>query len=79
MFYKLIIECGHMGAGNGFERVWFIKGSNPLAILQKARKMPGVKRKETSLAIKLIKEIGKEEYVNGINDKRIAVKALLNG
>jgi len=72
VFYKLIIECGHMGAGNGFEKVWFIKGSNPLAILQKARTMPGVKRKETSLAIKLIKEISREEYMNGMNSKRAA-------
>lgn len=74
MFYKLIIECGHMGAGNGFERVWFVKGSNPLAILQRARTMPGVKRKETSLAIKLIKEITREEYINGINSKRTAAR-----
>lgn len=74
MFYKLIIECGHMGAGNGFERVWFIKGNNPVAVLQKARTMPGVKRKETSLAIKLIKEISREEYMNGMNSKRAAAR-----
>lgn len=72
MFYKIIIECGHMGAGNGLERIWFIKGENPLAVLQKAKKLPRVKRKETSLAIKLIQEISKEEYISGINNYREA-------
>ncbi|HAG50977.1 MAG: hypothetical protein A2X87_01645 [Deltaproteobacteria bacterium GWC2_42_51] len=72
MFYKIIIECGHMGAGNGLERIWFIKGENPLVVLQKARKLPRVKRKETSLAIKLIQEISKEEYISGINNYREA-------
>ena len=61
-----------MGAGNGLERIWFIKGENPLVVLQKARKLPRVKRKETSLAIKLIQEISKEEYISGINNYREA-------
>jgi len=58
VFYKIIIECGHMGAGNGLERIWFIKGENPLTVLQKA--------------IKLIQEISKEEYISGINNYREA-------
>lgn len=69
MFYKIIIECGHMGVGNSLERIWFIKGENPLVVLQKAKKLPRVKRKETSLAIKLIKEISREEYMSGINNQ----------
>lgn len=72
MFYKIIIACGHMGAGNSFEKVWFIKGTDVLDVMQKARRLPQVKRKETSLGIKLIKEISKEEYVNGIQSKRAA-------
>lgn len=72
MFYKIIIACGHMGAGNSFEKVWFIKGADVLDVMQKARRLPQVKRKETSLGIKLIKEISKEEYVNGIQSKRAA-------
>ncbi|MBI3753738.1 MAG: hypothetical protein HY266_06830 [Deltaproteobacteria bacterium] len=74
MFYKLIIECGHMGAGNALDRIWFIKGENPLAVLQKARALPRVKRKETTLAIKLIKEITREEYISGINSKRATAR-----
>ncbi|MBI3398883.1 MAG: hypothetical protein HY026_06605 [Deltaproteobacteria bacterium] len=73
MFYKIITECGHMGAGNSIDRVWFIKGENPLLVLHKARRLPMVKRKNTTLAVKLIKEISKEEYISGINSKRAAV------
>lgn len=69
MFYKLITECGHMGAGNSFERTWFIKGDSPMTVLQKARRLPRVKRKETFLAIKLIKQISREKYVDGINNQ----------
>lgn len=66
MFYKIIIACGHMGAGNSFEKTWFIKGADTFEVLQKARRLPRVKRKETSLGIKLIKEISREEYIRGM-------------
>ena len=73
MFYKLITECGHIGAGNSFERTWFIKGNSPMTVLQKARRLPRVKRKETSLAIKLIERISREEYISGMNSYRETV------
>lgn len=65
MFYKVITECGHLGAGKGFERVWFFAGRDPLSILNKARTLPGVKRKDTSLAIKLVKRVTRGEYLKG--------------
>lgn len=70
MFYKIIIACGHMGAGNSFEKVWFIKGADAVDVMQKARRLPQVKRKETTLAVKLIQEISREEYVSGINSRK---------
>ncbi|MBI5682722.1 MAG: hypothetical protein HZC45_06105 [Deltaproteobacteria bacterium] len=73
MFYKAIIECGHVGAGNSIERVWFLKGENPIAVLQRARMFPRVKRKDTLLSIKLLKKISKEEYICGMNKRRGAV------
>lgn len=67
MFYKVITECGHLGAGKGFERVWFLAGPDPFSVLNKARTLPRVKRKDTSLAIKLIKRVTREEYLQGKN------------
>jgi len=72
MFYKVITECGHLGAGNSFEKAWFIKGADALEVMQKAKRLPRVKRKETSLAIKLIKKISREEYISGMNSCREA-------
>ena len=70
MFYKAIVECGHMGAGNSFEKIWFINGRDPIAVLERAKRFPRVKRKETSLAIKMIKRITREEYLDGIASKQ---------
>lgn len=70
MFYKVITECGHLGAGKGFERVWFLAGPDPLSILNKARTLPRVKRKDTSLGIKLIKRITREEYLKCAGRKK---------
>lgn len=72
MFYKAVIECGHVGAGNSFERVWFLKGNNPLAVLKRARVLPRVKRKDTLLSIKLLKRISKSEYICGMSSRREA-------
>ncbi|HBO83799.1 MAG: hypothetical protein A2073_02805 [Deltaproteobacteria bacterium GWC2_42_11] len=72
MFYKAIVECGHMGAGNSFERVWFIKGDNPLSVLKRARMFPRVKKKNSLMSIKLLQRISKEEYICGTNQIRYA-------
>jgi len=44
-----------------------------MTVLQKARRLPRVKRKETSLAIKLIERISREEYISGMNSYRETV------
>lgn len=69
MFYKAVIECGHIGAGNSIERVWFLKGNDPIAVLQRARMLPRVKRKDTLMSIKLLQRISKSEYIRGMKDR----------
>ena len=73
MFYKAVIECGHVGAGNSIERVWFLKGADPISVLQRARTLPRVKRKDTLLSIKLLQRISKDEYICGMNERKKAV------
>ncbi len=41
MFYKVITECGHIGAGKGYERTWFFRGCNPVSLFIKGRTLPG--------------------------------------
>lgn len=75
MFYKLVMECGHVGAGNDYDKVWYIKGRDPMEIMRKARRLPGVKKKNTTLAVKMIQQITRKEYINGIIAKREALCA----
>lgn len=70
MFYKVIMECGHVGAGNDYDKVWFMKGKDPVSIIRQARRLPGVKKKDSTIAVKMIQKISRFEYVNGIISKR---------
>lgn len=69
MYYKVIMECGHIGAGNNHEKVWFIKGKGAISALMTATRLPGVKKKHTLNSVKLIKEITREDYRTGLSKK----------
>ena len=77
MYYKVIMECGHIGAGNNHEKVWFIKGGDPLSVLRTATRLPGVKKKHTIDSVKLIKEITRDDYRSGLAEKRLNAAAVL--
>lgn len=70
MFYKVIMECGHIGAGNNFEKAWFIRGKNPLEAVMTATRLPGVKKKDSIGSVKLVQKITRSEYIKGIIAKR---------
>jgi hypothetical protein len=65
MFFKLILEGGHLGAGKSYDIVKYLKGRDILAVLSWAFNVPRVKKKESGKGIKLIKEISKQEYMLG--------------
>ena len=65
MFYKLIMEGGHAGAGKSHEMVRYHKGIDIFSVLANARRMPRLKKKDTSVGIKLIAEISRHEYIDG--------------
>ena len=67
MFYKIVVECGHVGAGKTFDVVRYFQGNNIHEIIRKARKLPRVKSKKSSKAIKLIKNISEDEYLAGVS------------
>lgn len=69
MYYKVIMECGHIGAGNNHEKIWFIKGRDPVSVLKTATRLPGVKKKHTLNSVKLIQEITRDDYRNGLSEK----------
>ncbi|HHL39385.1 MAG TPA: hypothetical protein ENJ37_02655 [Deltaproteobacteria bacterium] len=65
MFYKVIVEHGHMGSGKGCEITRYIKGTDPVNAMLRARSKPRVKRRDTMLSIKLLEEITEDEYRRG--------------
>ncbi len=65
MFFKLILEGGHLGAGKSYDIVRYFKGRDILSVLSWAFHIPRAKKKESGKGIKLIKEISEEEYLLG--------------
>ena len=67
MFYKIVVECGHVGAGKGYDVVRYFQGENVPDVLTVIKKMPRVKAKKTSKSVKLIKSITEKEYRSGLD------------
>ncbi len=66
MFYKVILEYGHLGAGRGFEVTRFLKADGPLHAFDMVRGLPRVKKKKRLLGLKLLKEVTEAEYMKGL-------------
>jgi hypothetical protein len=65
MFFKLILESGHVGAGKSYEMVRYLEGRDIFSVLFSASHFPRVKKKRYRKGIKLIQEITKKEYLQG--------------
>ena len=65
MFFKLILESGHVGAGKSYEMVRYLQGRDIFSVLFCASHFPRVKKKGSRKGIKLIQEITRREYLQG--------------
>jgi len=65
MFFKLILEGGHLGAGKSYDIVRYLRGRDIVSVLSWAFHIPRAKKKESGKGIKLIKEISEKEYLLG--------------
>ncbi len=65
MFFKLILESGHVGAGKSYEMVRYLEGRDIFSVLFSASHFPRVKKKRHWKGIKLIQEITRREYLQG--------------
>jgi hypothetical protein len=70
MYFKLVMEAGHMGAGKSWDMVRYFEGDDIFGILARSRHIPRVKKKECGGGIKLIKEISWREYIRGKGQER---------
>jgi len=65
MYFKVIIETGHVGAGKSCEKVCFIDAPNTVDLFVMMQRYPGLKSKRSGRYISLIKSITKDEYESG--------------
>ena len=65
MYYKAIIECGHMGAGKSLDTVRYFRAENPVDLFSVAARIPRTKGKAQGTGVKLLEKITREEYEKG--------------
>ena len=70
MYFKLVMEGGHVGAGKNYEMVRYFEGDDIFSVLAKTFHTPRLKKKEFGAGIKLIKEISSREYLAGKGRER---------
>jgi hypothetical protein len=70
MYFKLVMEAGHAGAGKSCDMVRHFEGDDIFVVPARSRHIPRLKKKESGNGIKLIKEISRREYIHGKGQER---------
>ena len=65
MYYKVLMEGGHVGAGKSHDMCRYFQAHNITAIFDLLGKMPRLKSKGFSKSVKLIETISEEEFMKG--------------
>ena len=66
MYYKLILESGHVGAGKSLETVRYFRGESLIDMFNFAARIPRVKGKNRGTGVKMVQSVSRNEYLNGI-------------
>jgi len=66
MYYKLIVETGHVGAGKSLEKVRYFQGGDILSVFEEAHHIPRIKKKERRRGILFIQQVSRLEYERGL-------------
>ena len=66
MYFKLILENGHVGAGKSLEMVRYFRGENPVDMFNFAARIPRVKGKICGTGVKMVQSVSRDEYLKGI-------------
>ena len=66
MYFKLILENGHVGAGKSLETVRYFRGENPVDMFNFAARVPRTKGKDRGTGVKLVQSVSRDEYLKGV-------------
>lgn len=64
-YFEVILETGHMGAGNSYEVKRYFRGRDILSIISRVKSLPRIKKRDTIESIKSIKQIAREDFIKG--------------
>lgn len=62
MYYKVMMEGGHMGAGKSYDMTRYFKADNLLTVFDLLATMPRLKTKGVSKSVRQIEQISEEEF-----------------
>lgn len=64
-YFEVVLENGHIGAGNSYAAKRYFKGKDMLSVMSKIKSLPRIKKRHTIEAVKSIRPVTKKEYVQG--------------
>lgn len=70
MYYKVMMEAGHMGAGKSYDMTRYFEADSLGVIFSLLDHFPRLKSKGVSRAVKLIEPVAEEEYLEGKEDEQ---------
>lgn len=76
MYFKVIIEAGHMRTSGNFEIVRYIEAENAVALFDVIQQLPGLVTKELGYRVSMVKPISITEYKKGKADEKHETRRL---
>ncbi len=65
MFFKVVMDGGHMGSGKSCEFVRYFEAEVAMDLFDLLRAFPGLKNKDSALGIRLVQAIDEDEFERG--------------
>jgi len=66
MYYRLVVENGHVGAGKSIDTVRYFMAENPVDLFSNAARIPRAKGKANASGVKLIERVTRDQYEQGL-------------
>ena len=70
MYFKLVMEGGHVGAGKSYDMVRYFEGDDIFGVFSQSSRTPRLKKKQFGSGVKLVQEISWREYIAGKGRER---------
>ena len=66
MYYKVVIEAGHMRAEDNFQITRFVEAENSVSLFEMLEETPGLMTEELGYAVTMVKAVSQEEFEAGL-------------